>query len=189
MQAEWPPAKSWRSSTVRIQYGKMGSVAVNGVIKPTYPARQLDAGPRCNPMRVIQTIATGCFWALTGLMAVACFGAGENALMTRRRFWVYFLLFLFNVIAYTDRVNISVAGKPIADELGLSPIALGYLFSSFLWAYVLMMLPGGRLIECSTTVSTRASAGRALKLGDAAAAEAAMRRHLQEIETVVLKKL
>jgi GntR family transcriptional repressor for pyruvate dehydrogenase complex len=29
----------------------------------------------------------------------------------------------------------------------------------------------------------------ALKLGDAAAAEAAMRRHLQEIETVVLKKL
>jgi MFS family permease len=67
--------------------------------------------------------------------------------MTRRRFWVYFLLFLFNVIAYTDRVNISVAGKPIADELGLSPVALGYLFSSFLWAYVLMMLPGGRLID------------------------------------------
>ena len=67
--------------------------------------------------------------------------------MTKRRFWVYFLLFLFNMIAYTDRVNISVAGKPIADELGLSPVALGYLFSSFLWAYVLMMLPGGRLID------------------------------------------
>ena len=41
----------------------------------------------------------------------------------------------------------SVAGKPIAQELGLSPVALGYLFSSFLWAYVLMMLPGGRLID------------------------------------------
>jgi MFS family permease len=67
--------------------------------------------------------------------------------MTKRRFWVYFLLFLFNMIAYTDRVNMSVAGKPIADELGLSPVALGYLFSSFLWAYVLMMLPGGRLID------------------------------------------
>ena len=66
---------------------------------------------------------------------------------TRRRYWVYLLLFLFNMIAYTDRVNISVAGKPIADELGLSPVALGYLFSSFLWAYVLMMLPGGRLID------------------------------------------
>jgi sugar phosphate permease len=70
-------------------------------------------------------------------------GAGETRSMTRRRFWIYFLLFLFNVIAYTDRVNISVASKPIADELHLSPVALGYLFSSFLWAYVLMMLPAG----------------------------------------------
>ena len=67
--------------------------------------------------------------------------------MSHRRYWVFFLLFLFNAIAYVDRVNMSVAGKPIAHEFGLSPIALGYLFSSFLWAYVLMMLPGGRLID------------------------------------------
>ena len=67
--------------------------------------------------------------------------------MTHRRYWVFFLLFLFSAIAYLDRVNMSVAGKPIAHEFGLSPIALGYLFSSFLWAYVLMMLPGGRLID------------------------------------------
>ena len=66
---------------------------------------------------------------------------------THRRYWVFFLLFLFSAIAYLDRVNMSVAGKPIAHEFGLSPIALGYLFSSFLWAYVLMMLPGGRLID------------------------------------------
>ncbi len=66
---------------------------------------------------------------------------------TRRRYWVFFLLFLFNIIAYVDRANMSVAGKPIAHEFGLSPIALGYLFSSFLWAYVLMMLPGGLLID------------------------------------------
>ncbi len=66
---------------------------------------------------------------------------------THRRYWVFFLLFLFSAIAYLDRVNLSVAGKPIAHEFGLSPIALGYLFSSFLWAYVLMMLPGGRLID------------------------------------------
>src|ERR1700760_4559482 len=67
--------------------------------------------------------------------------------LTRRRFWVYLLLFMFSGIAYIDRVNLSVAGKPIAQELGLSPVMLGYLFSSFLWAYVLMMLPGGRLID------------------------------------------
>jgi MFS family permease len=67
--------------------------------------------------------------------------------MTYRRFWIYFLLFLFNTISYTDRVNMSLAGHPIAQEFGLSPVALGYLFSSFLWAYVLMMLPGGRMID------------------------------------------
>jgi MFS family permease len=67
--------------------------------------------------------------------------------MTHRRFWIYFLLFLFNVICYLDRINMSVAGRSIAGEFGLSPVALGYLFSSFLWAYVLMMLPGGRLVD------------------------------------------
>jgi MFS family permease len=65
----------------------------------------------------------------------------------RQRYWVYLLLLVFSGIAYVDRVNMSVAGKPIAQELHLSPITLGYLFSSFLWAYVLMMLPGGRLID------------------------------------------
>ena len=67
--------------------------------------------------------------------------------MTRRRYWVYFLLFLFNAICYIDRVNMSLAGHTVAQEFGLSPIALGYLFSSFLWAYVVMMLPSGRLID------------------------------------------
>ncbi len=67
--------------------------------------------------------------------------------MTYRRFWIYFLLFLLNTISYVDRVNMSLAGHSISREFGLSPVALGYLFSSFLWAYVLMMLPGGRLID------------------------------------------
>lgn len=67
--------------------------------------------------------------------------------MTRRRYWIYFLIFLMNTISYTDRVNMSLAGRPIAQEFHLSPVALGYLFSSFLWAYVLMLLPAGRMID------------------------------------------
>ena len=67
--------------------------------------------------------------------------------MTRRRYWVYFLLFVFNVICYLDRINMSVAGKSVAQEFGLSPVQLGYLFSSFLWAYVAMMLPSGHLVD------------------------------------------
>jgi sugar phosphate permease len=68
--------------------------------------------------------------------------------MTHRRYRVYFLLFLFNVICYLHRINMSVAGCSVAQEFGLSPIQLGYLFSSFLWAYVAMMLPSGRLVDC-----------------------------------------
>ncbi|HVB67580.1 MAG TPA: MFS transporter [Acetobacteraceae bacterium] len=67
--------------------------------------------------------------------------------MTRRRLWVYFLLFLFNAICYIDRVNMSLAGHSVAQEFHLSPVALGYLFSSFLWAYVVMMLPSGQLVD------------------------------------------
>jgi MFS family permease len=67
--------------------------------------------------------------------------------MTYRRYWIYFLLFLFNVICYLDRINMSVAGRSVAQEFGLSPVALGYLFSSFLWAYVVMMLPSGHLVD------------------------------------------
>jgi ACS family glucarate transporter-like MFS transporter len=67
--------------------------------------------------------------------------------MPRRRFWVYLLLFFLNAISYTDRVNMSVAGHSIAADFHLTPVALGYLFSSFLWAYVIVMLPGGTLID------------------------------------------
>jgi ACS family glucarate transporter-like MFS transporter len=67
--------------------------------------------------------------------------------VTRRRYWVYFLLFFLNTISYTDRVNMSLAGHSIATDFHLSPVALGYLFSSFLWAYVVVMLPGGKLID------------------------------------------
>ena len=34
-----------------------------------------------------------------------------------------------------------------AAELGLSPIALGYLFSSFYWMYVVCLVPGGVLAD------------------------------------------
>lgn len=67
--------------------------------------------------------------------------------MTHKRYWIYFLLFLFNVICYLDRINMSVAGRSVAQDFHLSPVALGYLFSSFLWAYVLMMLPSGHLVD------------------------------------------
>ena len=58
-------------------------------------------------------------------------------------------LFLFSLTAinYVDRLALSMAAKPIAAEFHLSPVAMGYLFSSYLWAYVLVSIPMGLLVD------------------------------------------
>jgi ACS family glucarate transporter-like MFS transporter len=67
--------------------------------------------------------------------------------MHYRRVWVFVFLFTLTAINYADRVALSVAAKPIAAEFGLSPVAMGYLLSSFLWMYVLCLLPVGLLVD------------------------------------------
>lgn len=56
-------------------------------------------------------------------------------------------LFTLAMINYVDRVALSVASKPIAEEFGLSPVAMGYLFSSFLWTYLVCLIPMGILVD------------------------------------------
>ncbi len=67
--------------------------------------------------------------------------------MTYRRGWVALLLFTLALINYIDRVTLSFAADPIRQEYGLSPVTLGYLFSSFLWTYTLCLLPMGMLVD------------------------------------------
>ena len=67
--------------------------------------------------------------------------------MNNRRLWVCVFLFTLTTINYTDRVALSVAAKPISVEFGLTPIEMGYLFSSFLWMYILCLIPVGLLVD------------------------------------------
>jgi MFS family permease len=67
--------------------------------------------------------------------------------MNRRRAWIFVFLFTLTMINYADRVALSVAAKPIATEFGLSPVQMGYLLSSFLWMYLLCLLPVGLLVD------------------------------------------
>ncbi|KWR74622.1 hypothetical protein RM96_35470 [Cupriavidus sp. IDO] len=60
---------------------------------------------------------------------------------------VYLLLFTMALINYLDRVALSVAAKPIAAEFHLGPVEMGYLFSSFLWTYLLCLIPSGILAD------------------------------------------
>jgi MFS family permease len=63
--------------------------------------------------------------------------------VSHRRLGIYFLLFLLSVVAYIDRVSISIGAKPLAQEFHLSPVAMGYVFSSFFWTYAACLIPIG----------------------------------------------
>jgi MFS family permease len=67
--------------------------------------------------------------------------------MSYRRGWIAAFLFTLAMINYMDRIALSIAAKPIAAEFKLSPVGMGYLFSSFIWSYALFLLPLGILID------------------------------------------
>ena len=67
--------------------------------------------------------------------------------MPKRRVWIYVLMFLLAAINYIDRSALSVSAAPMAHEFNLDPVELGYLFSSFLWLYVICLVPMGMVVD------------------------------------------
>ena len=66
-------------------------------------------------------------------------GAGGGS----RRLGLVALAFLACFIAYTDRVNISVAAVVMREDLGWSQTEKGLVLSSFFIGYMLFMYPSG----------------------------------------------
>jgi ACS family sodium-dependent inorganic phosphate cotransporter len=64
-----------------------------------------------------------------------------------RRYVVVGLVFLSVFICYIDRVNISVAIIPMAEELGWDLSTQGIVLSSFFFGYLLLQVAGGRLAD------------------------------------------
>lgn len=64
-----------------------------------------------------------------------------------RRIWIALFLLSLTAINYIDRVTLSFAARPIAAEFHLSAVAMGYLFSAFLWTYTLGLIPIGALVD------------------------------------------
>jgi MFS family permease len=67
--------------------------------------------------------------------------------LARGRITLYLLLFSLITINYADRIALSVGAGPIAAEFGISPVGMGFLFSCFLWTYVVCLLPWGLLTD------------------------------------------
>ena len=51
------------------------------------------------------------------------------------------------MINYIDRSALAIVAQSIRSEFNLSAVNLGYLFSSFLWSYVICLLPVGILLD------------------------------------------
>ncbi|MBN8758707.1 MFS transporter [Variovorax sp. SCN45] len=65
----------------------------------------------------------------------------------RKRFLILALITVVLAFSTGDRATLSVAGSGMAKELQLSPVQMGWLFSSFAWAYVLAHIPAGWLVD------------------------------------------
>jgi ACS family glucarate transporter-like MFS transporter len=66
---------------------------------------------------------------------------------TNIRYIIIALLFIVGAINYADRAIFSIAGPAMMKSLNLDLVNLGYLMSTFGWAYVLGQLPGGWLLD------------------------------------------
>lgn len=74
-------------------------------------------------------------------------GGSNGVPVPFRRFWIYVLIFTLVMINYMDRSVVAVVARTLAAEFHLSTVQLGYLFSSFLWTYVICVLPAGILLD------------------------------------------
>jgi ACS family glucarate transporter-like MFS transporter len=66
---------------------------------------------------------------------------------THIRYLIVTMLFIASCFSYGDRVALSIAGAAMQKELALDPVKLGFLLSSFSWAYVAGQLPSGGLLD------------------------------------------
>ena len=64
-----------------------------------------------------------------------------------RRGWIYVLLLALVTINYMDRSALGVVAQAVRGEFKLTPVEMGYLFSSFLWTYVICLLPIGIMLD------------------------------------------
>ncbi len=63
------------------------------------------------------------------------------------RYTVVFLLMLVTTVFFGGRSILSISGEAVSNDLELSTIQLGYLFSSFSITYVIFQIPCGLLLD------------------------------------------
>lgn len=73
--------------------------------------------------------------------------AASVAQRTNVRYGILLMIFIITTFNYADRATLSVTGTAMRKEFGIDAVQMGYIFSSFSWAYVLAQLPSGWLLD------------------------------------------
>ena len=92
---------------------------------------------------------------------------GSRARPGNKRFIVYGLLFAMTLINYFDRTVLSIAMPVLIRQFALTPVAVGYLLSAFIWSYAPCQLPAGMTLD---RWGTRKTAARCIAFWSAATA-------------------
>jgi sugar phosphate permease len=71
----------------------------------------------------------------------------ESERRTFGRWYILGLICLMYLITYLDRVIMANTAPEIRAEFGFDPKTMGWILSSFVWAYALFQVPGGWLSE------------------------------------------
>ncbi|ANI82647.1 MFS transporter [Kosakonia oryzae] len=70
-----------------------------------------------------------------------------HAKKTNVRWHIVIILFIITAVSVGDRSTLAIAGKDMSAALGINPGQMGWVFSSFAWAYCLAQIPGGWLLD------------------------------------------
>ncbi len=66
---------------------------------------------------------------------------------TQVRYVILAMIFVVTVFNYVDRATLSIAAPAMRKDLGFDAITMGIAFSAFGWAYTVMQIPGGILLD------------------------------------------
>ncbi len=66
---------------------------------------------------------------------------------TSVRWWILSIVMAIMAVTALNRLNLSIAGKFIEEEFSFSTIAMGGVFSAFLWGYALFQIPWGYICD------------------------------------------
>ena len=75
----------------------------------------------------------------------------KNVAQPRRassvRWRILAIVMAIMAVTALNRLNLSIAGKLIAEEFSFDPISMALIFNGFLWGYGLFQIPWGYILS------------------------------------------